>query len=66
MSRFRVLDPWRCLDLRGGNGTFGPGYHDFLMDEIELGPRAAMALDDLEQAFWVLQPPPYGMFVDES
>lgn len=58
---FYVLDAWRCVDLRGG--TVGPGYHDFIMDEIEFGPRVAMALDDAEQAFWVLQPPPYGNFL---
>lgn len=60
-SRFYVRDAWRCVDLRGGNGTFSNGYHDFLMDEIEFGPRVAMALDDELQAFWVLQPQPYGM-----
>lgn len=54
-------DVWRIYDLRGG--ISGPGYHDFLMDEIECGPRVAMAFDEgsittggemSEQTWWVL------------
>lgn len=55
---FYQLDAWRCVDLRGG--LVGNGYHDFLMDEIEVGPRVAMAFDEEDQAFWVLQPEPWG------
>lgn len=46
----RRLD--RCIDLRGG--LAGNGMHELILDEIELGCRAAHNLDDPEQAFWVL------------
>ena len=51
----RRLDRW--IDLR--SGLAGNGMHDFVMDEVEYGARVAMALDDPEQAFWVLHPGPY-------
>lgn len=30
-------------------GVHGPGLHQWVMDEVELGARAALALDDPEQ-----------------
>jgi len=30
----------------------GPQSHQFIMDEVELGARAAMALDEEDQAWW--------------
>lgn len=36
-------------------GSHGQGIHQFLLDEMELGARAAMALDDPEQAWWEIR-----------
>lgn len=46
----RKLDRW--VDLRGGHAT--NGYHQFVMDEIELGGRAAYLIDEEDQAWWEL------------
>ncbi len=32
----------------------GPGMHHFMLTELEVGARAALALDDPEQAWWEL------------
>lgn len=37
-------------------GVHGNGMHDYVIDEIELGARAALALDDEQQWFWTLHP----------
>ena len=46
------FDARRIYDLRAG--IAGHGMHDFILDEIELGPRAALAIDDPDQVWWVL------------
>lgn len=50
---------WRYRDDRmvGHDypGVCGPGMHDFTLTELELGARAALALDDPEQAWWELE-----------
>lgn len=35
-------------------GVRGNGFHDFMMDEIELGARVALAIQDPEQWFWAI------------
>lgn len=35
-------------------GVHGAGMHQFILDEIEVGARAALALGDPEQAWWCL------------
>lgn len=50
----RRLDRW--IDLRAGLAS--SGMHDYIIDEIEYGARVAAALDDPDQAFWVMHPDP--------
>jgi len=33
-------------------GVCGNGMHDFMLDEIELGARVALALDEEDQWWW--------------
>ncbi len=42
----------RMIDLR--QGLASNGMHDAVMDEIELGARVSLAIDDPEQYFWAL------------
>lgn len=48
----------RRLDrMVGGNsvwGAYGHGMHQLTVDEMELGARVALELDDPEQAWWEL------------
>jgi hypothetical protein len=47
----------RRLDRMIGHdfpGVCGHGMHDFMVDEIEFGARATMALGDPDQAWWKL------------
>lgn len=60
MSTFRYdrrMDRW--IDLPSGGGVRGPGFHDFVIDEIEYGGRVAYALDEEDQAFWILHAPDF-------
>ena len=49
----------RRLDrMVGGNsvtGRYGHGMHQFTVDELELGARAALEIQDPEQAWWELE-----------
>lgn len=36
-------------------GTHHQGLHDFIMDELELGARVAMAFDDPTQTWWEIE-----------
>lgn len=38
-------------------GVCGNGMHGFTMDELELGARVALSLDDPEQTWWELNGP---------
>ncbi len=45
----------RRIDRMIGNdypGVCGNGMHDFMLDEIELGARVALALDEEDQWWW--------------
>lgn len=45
----------RTLDRMIGHdypGVYSHGFVDWEIDELELGARAAMAIDDPEQAWW--------------
>ena len=46
----RKLD--RLITHNTALGSYGHGMHDFIMDELELGARVAMAFDEEEQAWW--------------
>jgi hypothetical protein len=35
-------------------GVAGNGMHDYMLDEIEFGARATMALNDPDQSWWEL------------
>lgn len=44
----------RLITHNSVNSNFGRGFHNFIIDEIELGARVAIALDEEDQWFWVL------------
>lgn len=44
----------RLITHNGVRGMYGNGFHDFMMDELELGARVAMALQEEDQAWWLL------------
>lgn len=46
----RKLD--RLITHNSVTGSYGHGMHDFIIDEIELGARAALTIGDPEQAWW--------------
>ena len=53
MNRYNVkLD--RLVSHHGVVGQCGNGMHNFVIDEIELGARVALALDAEDQAWWLL------------
>lgn len=51
----RRLD--RMVGHSGWGGAHGHGFHDWMIDEIELGARVALAIDDpdRDQWWWNLQ-----------
>lgn len=43
-----------CLTGHDWPGLHGSGFERYVLDEIEVGARAAMGLDDPEQWWWEL------------
>lgn len=48
----RKLD--RLITHNSVTSSYSNGMHDFIMDEMELGARVALALGEEDQAWWVL------------
>lgn len=42
----------RLITHNSINSNYSNGFHDFIMDELELGARVAIALDEEDQAWW--------------
>lgn len=47
----RTRDQWVGHDYPG---VVGSGFGDFVLDEVELGARAAISIGDPEQTWWVI------------
>lgn len=45
---------WHFLNLGRGVNSTGPGLAEFFMDEIELGARVVLYLEDEELGLWPL------------